>query len=52
MCWTHIQPKVVKKIESIVKRMDQKELIEDTEVLQLAQSERIFTKASNLLIKN
>ncbi len=51
MCWAHMRRKMVKKIESLVKKMDQEDLIEDVEALQLAQSERMFTKASNLFIK-
>ncbi|CAF3306315.1 unnamed protein product [Rotaria sp. Silwood2] len=51
MCWAHMRRKVVKKIESMVDKTEQKDLIEDIEALQLAQCERIFTKASNLFIK-
>ena len=51
MCWAHMRRKVVKKIEAMVEKMDQEDLIEDVEALQLAQSEQIFTKASILFIK-
>ncbi|CAF1163765.1 unnamed protein product, partial [Didymodactylos carnosus] len=51
MCWAHMRWKVVKKIESMVEKMGQVDLIEDIEALQLAQSVRMFTKASNLFIK-
>ncbi|CAF1507876.1 unnamed protein product [Adineta ricciae] len=51
MCWAHMRRKVVKKIESMVTKIDQEDLIQDIDVLQLAQSDRIFAKASNLFIK-
>ncbi|KAF9758301.1 hypothetical protein NGRA_3148 [Nosema granulosis] len=51
MCWAHMRRNVVKKIESMVDKMEQEDLVNDIEALQLAQSERIFTKAANLLIK-
>ncbi|CAF1641333.1 unnamed protein product, partial [Didymodactylos carnosus] len=41
----------LKKIESMVEKMGQEDSIEDIEALQLAQSVRMFTKASNLFIK-
>jgi len=36
----------------MVDQMVQVDFINDIEALQLAQSERIFTKAANLFIKN
>jgi len=36
---------------SIVDKSAQEDLLNDVDALQLAQSERIFTKASNLFIK-
>jgi hypothetical protein len=42
---------VVKKIESMVNKSEQEDLINDIEYLQLAQNERVFLKASNLFVK-
>lgn len=43
--------KIVKKVESIVDKLEQENLLNDIDALQLAQSKQIFTKASNLFIK-
>ncbi|CAM4842587.1 unnamed protein product [Rotaria magnacalcarata] len=51
MCWAHMRRNVVKKIESMVKKSEQEDLVNDVESLQLAQDERIFIKASNLFVK-
>ena len=51
MCWAHMPRKVVKKIESMVKKSEQEDLVNDIESLQLPQYERIFIKASNLFVK-
>jgi hypothetical protein len=51
MCWAHMKPKVMKKIESMVDKLEQEDLTNDIDSLQLAQSERIFKKASNLFLK-
>ena len=51
MCWAHMHSKVMKKIESMVDKLEQQDLVDDIETLQLAQNERIFTKASKLFIK-
>jgi len=51
MCWAHMRRKVMKKIESMVNKSEQEDLINDIESLQLAQNERIFLKASNLFVK-
>jgi len=51
MCWAHMKPKVMKKIESMVDKSEQENLENDIDLLQLAQSERIFTKASSLFLK-
>ncbi|CAF4035093.1 unnamed protein product, partial [Adineta steineri] len=51
MCWAHMRRAVVKKIESMVNKMEKQDLVEDIDALQLAQSEQIFTKASNFFIR-
>ncbi|CAF1482527.1 unnamed protein product, partial [Rotaria sordida] len=51
MCWAHMRRKVVKKIQSMVNKSEQEDLINDIESLQLAQNERVFLKASNLFVK-
>jgi hypothetical protein len=51
MCWAHMRRKIVKKVESIMDKLIQEDLLNDVDALQLAQSKRIFTKASNLFIK-
>ncbi|CAF1118993.1 unnamed protein product [Rotaria sordida] len=51
MCWAHMRRKVVKKIESMVEKSKQEDLVNDIESLQLAQNERIFMKASTLFVK-
>jgi hypothetical protein len=43
--------KVMKKIESMVDKSEQQDLGDDIKTLQLAQNERIFTKASKLFVK-
>jgi hypothetical protein len=48
MCWAHMRRKLVKKIESMVGKMEQEDLIEAS---QLAQNERMLTKTSNVFIK-
>ncbi|CAF1237047.1 unnamed protein product [Didymodactylos carnosus] len=50
MCRAHMCRNVVKKIESIVDKSEQVNLVNDNETLQVVQSERIFIKASNLSI--
>lgn len=50
MCW-HMRKHTVKKIESIVDKSEQENLVNDRKPFQLAQSEQIFLKASNLFIK-
>jgi hypothetical protein len=42
----------MKKVESIVDKLEQENLLNDIDALKLAQSKRIFTKASNLFIKD
>ena len=51
MCWAHMRRKIVKKVESIVDKLVQEDLLSGVDALQLAQSKRMFTKASNLFIK-
>ncbi|CAF1379390.1 unnamed protein product [Adineta ricciae] len=51
MCWAHMRRKVVKKVESMVDKMDKEDLLQDIDMLQLAQSDKIFRKASGLFVK-
>ncbi|CAF1084007.1 unnamed protein product [Didymodactylos carnosus] len=39
MCWGHMRRNVVKKIESMVDKSEQEDLVNDIETLQVAQSE-------------
>ena len=51
MCWAHMRRNCVKKIETLVAKEDQNELLEDIDKLQLSQSSEIFKKATTLFIK-
>ncbi|CAF1379374.1 unnamed protein product [Adineta ricciae] len=51
MCWAHMRRKVVKKVESMVDKMDKEDLLQDIDMLQVAQSDKIFRKASGLFVK-
>jgi hypothetical protein len=51
VCWAHMRRNVVKKIESMVDKSEQEDLVNHIESLQIAQNERIFIKASNLFVK-
>jgi hypothetical protein len=51
MCWAHVRRNVEKKVQSLVEKSAQNEIMQDIEVLQLSQSRKIFLKASKLFLK-
>jgi hypothetical protein len=51
MCWAHVYRNVIKKLNTLVAKNQQTEMISDIEALQLSQSRTIFDRASNLFIK-
>lgn len=51
MCWAHMRRNVVKKIEKLIPKEIQKNIVQDIDTLQLAKSSKIFDKAVNLFFE-
>lgn len=51
MCWAHMRRNIAKKVECMVEKDKQTDIIEDIETLQIVQNDAIFEKAVPLFIK-